>query len=365
MAIFYATSGDDTVGSTPDDLAPDTYILGSGSDNFSSLYIVSGDTVYGGPGDDRVSVVSQHYLYGGSGDDTLHADSGGYISGGSGDDNLTADSVLVYGAFDTTISGGSGNDTISSGVFDSLLIGGSGEDDVKGGDGSILKGGSGDDVLFSATLIAGATLRGGTDNDELRAGTGGDLLKGDSGDDSFVGNSNATMIGGSGNDYFIDGIIDYSDKISGGSGNDSIFSSVGSSAAYTTISGGAGDDYIHAGGRALHIHGGSGADTFEYIDFSVSNLAFTDRIFDFTQGEDNLFFSMGTADDFVFLGLDAFDSADNAGKYELRYEKQTFSSGYTRTLLQADSDGDGDIDMQIQFSKQLIDFTMADFTFVV
>jgi Ca2+-binding RTX toxin-like protein len=71
------------------------------------------------------------------------------------------------GLIDGSISGGTGNDSMSSGLADDTLGGDSGND--------TLRGNAGDD-----------RLSGGTGTDRLRGGTGDDLLTGGAGVDVFL-----------------------------------------------------------------------------------------------------------------------------------------------------------------------------------
>ncbi|WP_269582164.1 cadherin domain-containing protein [Roseibium sp. Sym1] len=78
------------------------------------------------------SGVSETSITGGSGNDTITAhDDGGNLSGGEGDD------TLIGGAGNDTLSGGAGTDTLQGGDGDDTLIAGSGATDAIGGTGTV------------------------------------------------------------------------------------------------------------------------------------------------------------------------------------------------------------------------------------
>lgn len=123
--------------------------------------------------------------------------------------NLRADSFTAPTAFDWTINGLGGNDTLTGNGGNDVIDGGNGNDTVSGG--------AGNDKLFGG---AGAdTLNGGDGNDLIDGGSSNDVLNGGSGDDTLSGGAGTdTLNGGEGSDILIGGVG--RDITSGGSGND-------------------------------------------------------------------------------------------------------------------------------------------------
>jgi len=96
---------------------------------------------------------------------------------------------------------------------DDILKGGSGDDVLYGQAGSdSLRGGGGEDVLHGGT--GGDTLKGEGDDDELYGGGGDDTLKGDGGDDVlYGGDGDDVLVGGGGEDTFVFGTRSGSDTV--------------------------------------------------------------------------------------------------------------------------------------------------------
>lgn len=96
------------------------------------------------------------------------------ILGGDGDDVLTAEGMtegvlIIGGAGNDVITGGSGDDLIDGGEGDDIINAGDGDDNVVGGDGNdTIDGGDGDDRLV-----------GGLGADDLTGGDGDDRVIGD------------------------------------------------------------------------------------------------------------------------------------------------------------------------------------------
>jgi Ca2+-binding RTX toxin-like protein len=137
----------------------------------------------------------------------------------------------------TSISGGSGNDT---------LTGGNGKDTIRGGDGNdSLTGNGGNDVLS-----------GGNNNDILSGGDGVDALLGESGND--------ILRSGAGNDY-----------MDGGNGSDTADYSGRTSSVKAEINAhGLADDYVYPGTTG---HGGqvniAEDDTYKFIETVIGGSA--------------------------------------------------------------------------------------------
>jgi RTX calcium-binding nonapeptide repeat (4 copies) len=109
------------------------------------------------------------------------------LTGGDGNDTLSsahAPDVLDGGAGDDFLSAGDGNDSISGAAGSDVLAGAAGDDGLTGGDGSdTLDGGDGNDHGLA-----------GTGDDELLGGAGLDVLLGESGADSADGGPGADSI---------------------------------------------------------------------------------------------------------------------------------------------------------------------------
>ncbi|MCR8546471.1 Hint domain-containing protein [Salipiger sp. P9] len=166
------------------------------------------------------------------------------ISGSSGNDSLTGT------AGDDTITGDAGNDTIIAGDGADSIDGGTGDDSIETGDGAnTVDGGDGADYIFA-----------GADNDSLSGGEGADSIHGNGGDD--------TVDGGGGND-----------TIYGDDGNDVMRDGAGDDLVYA----GAGDDRIEIGSGNDTVYGHAGADVFV-----ISADSGTNSIEDFTPGDGDL-----------------------------------------------------------------------------
>ncbi len=288
-------------------------LVGDATDNF-----LSGgagiDTLLGGAGDD--------WLRGGAGSDSLdggtgtngvdYSDSpigialklGSGTKAGSATAGLDKDVLLriasvigsnfadnITGNIQrNSLSGGSGNDTISGGGIDSLV-----------GGADTLLGGDGDDLFGKAK--AAVTIFGGGGNDTINGGKLNDSIDGGDGNDSILGGGGAdTLLGGEGNDFF--GKAKAAITVLGGGGNDTITGSK----LNDSIDGGAGDDSI-LGGGGLDFLGG-GADN----DFILAGKASVTM--DGGSGNDTL---LGSALADSILGGDGTDSlVGNAGADTLR-----------------------------------------------
>ncbi|WP_369032315.1 MULTISPECIES: calcium-binding protein [Streptomyces] len=149
--------GDDTVAFNNHTLLeryPTAIDLGAGKDTSTQTGSIDGNLVYGGPGDDNITVHGNGRAWGQDGKDTIHADGeGSRVDAGTGND-------LVYGgAGRQTLTGGNGNDTVRGGTGNDLIYGSPGND--------ILYGNSGND-----------TIQGNSGNDKLYGGPGKDTLSG-------------------------------------------------------------------------------------------------------------------------------------------------------------------------------------------
>jgi Ca2+-binding RTX toxin-like protein len=216
------------------------------------------------------------------------------ITGGTGDDEITT------GDGNDDVSGGDNNDTLATGLGVDKVAGGNNDDKIDAGDGAdvdvhgndgndIVSGGPGADKLFGDAnddvINAGPgdkgnsvdELTGGTGNDTLNADGGGDKLWGDEGGLSFsctaddgndgaAGGGRDSLIGAAGNDQMhggtgddtLDGADD-NDTMCGGGGNDELKGGAGADA----MSGNGGDDNLVGstdGGAGDTMNGNAGRD---------------------------------------------------------------------------------------------------------
>ena len=216
------------------------------------------DLVYGGDGDDR--------LFGEAGDDTVFGEAGNdHIEGGGGKDHLDG------GEGHDAIHGGDGIDRLIGAAGNDLLDGGQEADLLEGGDGNdILKGGEGDDVLVDGA--GDDTVHGEAGDDTLVASAGNDIMDGGDGHDTgdFSAAEQAVVID-------VIGGTSYSEEL----GTDTI-------ANVEELIGGAGDDMLVVGGKAMVLSGGKGKDTFVF-EVTDLNPGLSDnvvhKILDFVVGD--------------------------------------------------------------------------------
>jgi Ca2+-binding RTX toxin-like protein len=184
--------------------------LNAGSDVFrlddsaSTVATIAFALVSGGTGDDQLSTgPSADQLFGGPGEDRLDAGPGHDVVEGL-DDN---DPAVVGGAGPDVVNGGDGKDHVFGGEGPDNVNGEDGNDEVDGGEGNDdARGGAGDD-----------TVAGGTGDDELEDPDLADLTE-----DPTAGDGSDTLMGGPGNDRLGGGTDDTHepDTFSGGDGFD-------------------------------------------------------------------------------------------------------------------------------------------------
>ncbi|MCZ8154128.1 MAG: Hint domain-containing protein [Rhodobacteraceae bacterium] len=229
------------------------------------------DTITGGSANDA--------LFGGAGADTLSGNAGNdVIDGGDEADQLFG------GTGNNTLFGGAGNDRLEATTGLDQLFGGAGIDTLFGGDGAdTLDGGEESDSLYGgngADLLLGGDgvdlLDGGADNDTLRGGLGNDSLLGQGGDDRFLIEENGgtdTVIGGTGTDTIDTTLIGSGVTVTFSGTASGTVTAAGTTAGFTsveraatgsgndTILGGTGAEFVEAGDGADSLSGGGGADT--------------------------------------------------------------------------------------------------------
>jgi len=346
VAIAYASDIENAAGGAASDSITGNAlanILQGNGGNDTLLGEAGNDTLQGGTGNDLLRGGSgADILLGGDGDDLFYADVSDYLlqfEGGLGYDILyfygvptvefiyadygleemwlldssntiegTANADVLNGTdLDDTINGLAGNDTLKGGAGDDILSGDQGNDVLDGGlgvDRATYQSATAGVTVSLALTAAQNTVSAGTDtllgienltgslfNDTLTGSALANILAGLDGDDKLNGGAGAdTMIGGNGNDtYTIDNIGDIADE-TGGSGIDTVDSSVslnlssnpasgdiekltltGASHINATgnelanvLTGNGGNNILEGRGGADQLIGGNGSDTASY-----------------------------------------------------------------------------------------------------
>ncbi len=212
--------------------------------------------------------------------DTVESPAGYTIVGNDGD-------TVIYGTSFFDELSYFGSNTYVLGEGNNIFYGGA--------DNAHVTGGSGRDVLY-----------GGSRDADLLGGGGIDSLFGENGDN--------LLDGGDGNDELFGGFG--ADTLLGGAGNDTLFGGIGIEAGDSTLDGGEGDDRLYGSPGNHELTGGAGLDRFVFANdydivtrvegeggfvtvntgTDVSNgQAGTNRIMDFTPGEDLLAHSVTDA----------------------------------------------------------------------
>jgi Ca2+-binding RTX toxin-like protein len=263
------------------------------------------DSLFGGNGNDQISLGYGDSADGGSGADTLFlsfysgatagvtadfrqlADNGTMVVAGGTLSNIEYVGLLSMTQFDDVviagrirpgvdgieISGWGGNDDLTGTAGVDSIYGGDGDDVIRGGGGTNpaqspagdrLSGEAGNDTIFIGA--DGATAFGGSGDDSIFGGAGGDQLFGEEGADQLHGNGgndriigwdgDDTLTGGSGDDVLL-GDRD-NDSLDGGEGNDSLSGGEGDD----SLVGGDGNDTLDAGTGHDTLAGGTGNDVY-------------------------------------------------------------------------------------------------------
>jgi Ca2+-binding RTX toxin-like protein len=274
---LYGEAGDDTLfGNTGNDLL----FGGAGND---SLEGEGQDALFGEAGDDQVSILTATAgvaVYGGAGNDTVSVGAGAAVLyGGDGNDVVLGgadNNVLLGEAGDDTINALDGNDFLNGGEGRDSLFGSGGNDRLFGLDGAdTINGGEGDDSLVGDALPTG-TLPAGEAGDTIRGGGGRDTLWGQGGGDSLLGNDgNDILYGGTGRD-----------TLEGGTGNDTLYAEADDDVlfadiGYDSLFGGSGNDRLVGSTDGGFLSGGTGNDTLAVYGANTQAYggADDDRIF--------------------------------------------------------------------------------------
>lgn len=328
------------------------------------------DTINGGMGDDTLS--------GGNGNDTVIISQGNdTLNGGNGIDVLNFSDATVSLKISLALGHVHFKDSDGRGVtsfqnFEEVI--GSAQNDAVRGD-------SGDDLLFS--MDGRDTVHGGAGNDTINGGGNADRLFGDAGNDVFVVSQGMDRIdGGSGADrldfYYSTGAIDLSlsdghvkfanvngsgetwfknienlqgsthnDRLTGDDANNVLNGGDGND----HLRGGKGDDVLNSDAGNEVMTGGSGNDIFAF-DLAPDAATNVDKITDFTEGNDHLFFYHG-----AFSHLKPVDGQDTGVSYHAIHSGE-FQAGHTASAhsdtvrliynertgnLYYDSDGNGSV----------------------
>lgn len=352
--VIDAGDGDDLVtGGEGNDIIT----LGDGFDQ--GIGNAGDDTIFGGEGNDllfgevqgetNLGIGGNDRLFGGAGDDFMRGGLGDdYMDGGEGSDRVSYFDALGPVHIDLRIQGvaqntGHGWDTLvnventTGSIFADVLIGNEqanwiwshgGADDIRGnagddtfwipdGDGAVVRGGQGVDVISfrgrvdqTGTDTGGVTFtlasqgvaqdigRGfvtvfsmegaegsefddvltGNGQDNLLSGfTGNDVVNGGGGDDLIYGDHAIREVGENPLSYAYDDpaiFVHGDDVLYGGGGDDLIYGNGGDD----IIDGGAGADTLVGGMGADRIVGGNGDDTFLYTSAAESSSTTFDTI---------------------------------------------------------------------------------------
>ena len=213
-------------------------------------------------------------LYGRAGNDEL--------------DGLEGNDVLLGEGNDDVLDGGEGNDFLLGGAGADMLRGGAGSDwasyqlsdagvSVRLHNGTT-RGGEAEGDTFPGAVVVGYTDSDGSpqtvelpDIENLYGSDHADILAGDLRDNRIWGIA--------GDDVLYGGPGGGDDMLQGGDGNDRLYGGMGSD----TLEGGAGDDLLWDGPDNDRLYGNEGSDVFI---FNVGHGS--DRILDFTNGEDQI-----------------------------------------------------------------------------
>jgi Ca2+-binding RTX toxin-like protein len=230
--------------------------VGDGDDVVDDSATRLGITMDGGPGADT--------LLGGAGFDSISPGPGGrgdgdVLDGGAGRD------VISYAARTTGV-------TIA--LDESMPSGEPGEGDKVTGF-EVAEGGAGDDLILGTDVAE--TIDGRAGADTIRGAGGDDVLIGSRGNDDLAGGDGADGLAGEAGD----------DRLSGGAGNDALYGGLGADQA----DGGPGDDVLQVVGDPAATKGetdgcGAGRDTVDSPAAFEALSAGCERVFIAVPGQD-------------------------------------------------------------------------------
>ncbi|ABR63111.1 SMc04171 family calcium-binding repeat protein [Sinorhizobium medicae] len=383
--VVVAGAGNDVITNTG---GQDRLEGGDGNDRF--VLVGTGSTVFGGAGDDTLTldlaatlgdivfnantghaiiasrtpderhVFAQHSeierieVITGSGNDRVQGTTSGdviktdagddVVDGGAGDDSITDGSGANH------LSGGDGSDLITTTLYSASVDGGAGRDSVRIEERSRMSDVAIDFVSGTASTrtvfrnIETASLALGAGNDAVittdflaifvDAGAGDDRLVGGARSDAFHGEDvNDRIDSGAGNDTITTGLGD--DLASGGDGNDSLANDGGKD----ILDGGAGDDWIADAipgsgslGDGSVMLGGDGNDAFR--------ASFTGEV-DGGDGRDLLQLRLGSLS--AAIDFDAAQGAIQTGLTFANIEDFTVTTGVANDVLRG-GDGNDEFD---------------------
>lgn len=253
-------------------------------------------------------------------------------------DEFSSIEVFLGSALNDFMVGGEVAETLGGNAGDDWLYGEGGADSIVGGSGlDNLYGGASND-----------TLDGGAQNDTLDGGSGTDSLLGGTGNDFYIVNSTNDVIdetGGSGTDTVQSSVsfsLVASAKVIGtfenltltgsaktGTGNDAANTLTGTSAK-NTLSGGGANDTLLGGGGGDSLSGGSGTDTASYVGAAlgvVINLADLTKNTNDAKGD-------------VYSSIEKFIGSSHNDKFTGNASANTFSGGSGADTINGGSGND-------------------------
>lgn len=264
--------------------------------------------------EDTGKISDNSTIDGGSGDDTIFNEVGSNVSinGGAGNDD-----IVNYGN-NVTIDGGAGDDIIGNGGSNVTINGGAGNDSIYNHASSVtIDGGSGEDYIYNNSGWKYGSINGGVGNDEIH--NCDDFVKIDGGDgddkiwnevsgtpsggvgvyvDAGAGNDtlyndgdDSTLIGGNGDDYIENWNANVS--VDAGAGNDIIINN--SSGNNSTVFGGVGNDYIdnrYAQNTLFKYKSGDGNDLIQGFD-KTSTLSIAASKYSTVENGDDVIVTVG------------------------------------------------------------------------
>ncbi len=345
-----------------------TYTLASNVENL----VLTGTGNLGGTGNSAANILTgnsgKNTLIGLAGNDTLDGGAGtDHMEGGTGNDIYMVDSggdVIVEFADE-------GTDTVMSSTSHTLVA--NVEKLVLTGTAKL--NGTGNELANTLTGNTGANILKGLDgNDVLDGGAGADRLEGGKGNDTFVidnAGDKVVELAGEGTDMVkasishtlsanVEKLVLTGTGDIDGTGNE-LANTLTGNAAHNVLKGMAGNDVLNGGGGLDHLFGGAGKDMFVFASAADSTMAAQDKIFDFSQAEDDRIDLRGVdasslaADDqaFSFIAGSAFHKT--AG--ELRFEVKAGD-----TIVQGDVNGDGAADFSFVLDT-VVNLKASDFLF--